>query len=212
MCLQAHRRQPFPHFFFHPPIQLVDLRFQSIQGEQQMSPPLRRIGQQRQLLQLRPPHLRPQLPLLLHTLARRHRLQLVLHLRPRHHLLVPMHQQLPHVPLFQTRHPDSRKLLRVGVEQQMEQMLRVPPVGLLPAHHLGSDPGRIAQPQLVPELGQQPLKPRIVPASLHPHPRRAANDRTAPLLRGARGVVPDTLPFHCQRSRPAENSDENHSL
>ena len=38
-----------------------------------------------------------QLALLLHSLAQRHGLQLILHSRPRLHLLVTMHQQLPHV-------------------------------------------------------------------------------------------------------------------
>src|SRR5713101_6228239 len=80
----------------------------------------------------RPPHLRPQLVLFLHPVAQRHGLQLVLGACPRLHLLVPMHQQLPHIPLLQTRHPDFRKPI---LTQQIEQMFRVPPVRLLPAHH-----------------------------------------------------------------------------
>src|SRR5207302_8272937 len=38
------------------------------------------------------------------------------------------------------------------------------------------------------------------------------NGKTAPPRRGDSAVFPDTPQFACQRSRPAETPDENHSL
>ena len=131
MRLQLPRRRTLRDFGFHPLVQFGDLLLQPIQRLQQMLPPLGRIGQQLQLLQLRPSGLRPQLALALHALAQRQRVQLILHLRPRLHLLVAMHQQLPHIPLFQARHPDLRKPI---LQQQLQQMLGIAPVGLLLAY------------------------------------------------------------------------------
>ena len=212
MRLQLHRRRPLLNLRFHPPVQLLDLGFQAVQRLQQLLPPFGRVGQQFQLLQLRPPRFSPQLPLLLHSLAQGHGLQLVLHSRPRLHLLVAMHQQLPHVPLLQTRHPDPRKPI---LPQQIQQMLRVPPVRLLLAYHLGPDFGRIPQPQLVastPPAAARTTDSARRPPSPPAPPAPPARDRTVPLLRGVAIVSSEFLPFGCQRSRPAENSDENHSL
>jgi hypothetical protein len=91
-----------------------------------------------------------------------------------------MHQQLPHIPLFQTRHPDPRKTI---LAQQLKQVFRVPPVRLLLAHHPGPDLGRISQPQLEPQLRQQSFEPRIVPASFHSHPHLLPRQRAVKLLR-----------------------------
>ncbi len=162
------------------PVQLDDFRFQPVQRFQQPLAPLGRVGQQGQLLQLRAPCLAPQLAFFLHPVTQRHGLQLILRTGPRLHLLVAMHQQLPHVPHLQTRHPDPRKPV---LPQQLQQMLRVPPVGLLLAHYRGPDLGGIAEPQLEAQLRQQPLEPRIVPASLHPHPHFLARQRPVKLLR-----------------------------
>ncbi len=159
-----------------------------------MLPPLGRVGQQRQLLQLRPPCRCPQLLLLLHAVAQRHGLQLVLGAGSRLHLLVPMHQQLPHVALFQTRHPDLGKLPR---QQQIKNMRRIPPVGLLLAHHLGSNPGGIAQLQFETQLCQQTLEPGIVPASFHPHSHRLTAQRPVERLR----FFPMGQPFFFYLSR-----------
>src|SRR6202140_2177875 len=122
----------------------------------------------------------PQLVLLLHAVAQRHGLQLILGARPRLHLLVPMHQQLPHIPHLQARHPDPRKPV---FDEQMHQMLRVPPIRLLLAHHRGPHLRRISKPQLEPQLLKQPLEPRIVPARLHPHPHFLPRQRPIKLLR-----------------------------
>ena len=51
----------------------------------------------------------PQLAPPAHPLADGQRVQLVLHLRARPHLLHPMHQQLPQVALFQGGNPDAGK-------------------------------------------------------------------------------------------------------
>src|SRR4029077_6747395 len=61
-------------------------------------------------------------------------------------------------------------------------MFRIPPVRLLLPHHAGPDFGRIPQPQLEPQLGQQALEPGIVPAGLHPHPHLLPGQRTIKLL------------------------------
>src|SRR5437588_12156182 len=61
-------------------------------------------------------------------------------------------------------------------------MFRIPPVRLLLPHHAGPDFGRIPQPQLEPQLGQQVLEPGIVPAGLHPHAHLLPGQRTIKLL------------------------------
>ena len=43
------------------------------------------------------------------------------------------------------------------------------PIGLLLAHPLGADFGRIPDPQLELQLVQQTLEPARVPAGFHPH-------------------------------------------
>jgi len=113
-------------------------------------------------------------------LAQRQSVQLILHLRSRLHLLVPVHQQLPHVALFQARHPDAREAM---LQQQLQQVRCVPPVGLLLAHFLGPDSASIAQPQLETQFGQQPFEPGIMPASFHAHAHRLARQTTVKLLR-----------------------------
>src|SRR5438309_9982790 len=61
-------------------------------------------------------------------------------------------------------------------------MFRIPPVRLLLPHHAGPDFGRIPQPQLESQLGQQALEPGIVPAGLHPHAHLLPGQRTIKLL------------------------------
>jgi hypothetical protein len=106
-----------------------------------------------------------------------------------------MHQQLPHIPHLQTRHPDPRKPI---LAQQIQQMLRVPPVRLLLAHHRGPHPRRIPEPQLDAQLLQQPLEPRIVPASLHPHSNFLARYIPIKLLRFS--AVLQSFLLHLSRS------------
>ena len=61
-------------------------------------------------------------------------------------------------------------------------MFRIPPVRLLLPHHAGPDFGRLPQPQLEPQPGQQALESGIVPAGLHPHPHLLPGQRTVKLL------------------------------
>src|SRR5438309_6023571 len=61
-------------------------------------------------------------------------------------------------------------------------MFRIPPVRLLLPHHAGPDFGRIPQPQLESQLGQQALEPGIVPAGLHPYAHLLPGQRTIKLL------------------------------
>src|SRR4029077_1240720 len=58
----------------------------------------------------------------------------------------------------------------------------IPPVRLLLPYYAGPDFGRIPQPQLEPQLGQQALEPGIVPAGLHPHPHFLPGQRTIKLF------------------------------
>src|SRR5207302_11384173 len=58
----------------------------------------------------------------------------------------------------------------------------IPPVRLLLPHHAGPDFGRIPQPQLESQLGQQALEPGIVPAGRHPHAHLLPGQRTIKLL------------------------------
>ena len=177
---QAQRCRPLLDFFVHLPVQCCDLRLQPIQRFQQPLPPDRGIRQQLQLLQFRPSRFGPQLAFLLHPLAQRQCLQLVLGPRPRLHLLVAMHQQLPRVPLLQRRHPDPRKAI---FPQQHLHLLRIAPVRFLLAHHRGADFCRIPHPQLHSQLRQQPLEPGIMPAGFHPYAHPLPRQRTVILLR-----------------------------
>ena len=53
-------------------------------------------------------------------------------------------------------------------------MLRILAVGLLLAHSLSRDLGRIADPQFDLQLRQQTFEPTGVPAGFHPHSHRHA--------------------------------------
>src|SRR5213594_260772 len=80
-------------------------------------------------------------------------------------------------------------------------------------------PPRPAPPPHLPTTTRTPTLPttarttdsaRTPPSP--PAPVRKANRKTVPLPRGAANVFPGSRPFGCQRSRPAETQDENHSL
>ncbi len=76
-------------------------------------------------------------------------------------------------------------------------MFRVPPVRLLLAYRRCPHLRRIAEPQFDASLFQQPLEPRIVPASLHPHPHFPARQRAVKLL--GLGTVLQPLLFDLSR-------------
>ena len=199
---QPHRLRPLARFFRHSPVQFTDLRLQPVERFQQPLAPLGRVRQQRQLLQLCSPCLRPQLAFFLHPTTQSHGLQLILGARPRLHpstssgqaLLVTMHQQLPHMPHLQARHPDPRKPI---LHQQLQQVLRVPSTVRCPtprATARTTDSGR--KPPSPPALPGPPATGKTAP----PPPRSAA---TASL---------ESLLLSCQRSRPVETQDQNHTL
>ena len=91
-----------------------------------------------------------------------------------------MHQQLPHVSYLQAGYPDLGKLI---FDQQLHQMLRIPPVRLLLAHHRRPYPRGIPKPQLYAQLPPPPLKPPILPACLHAHSNFLAAQAAVKLLR-----------------------------
>src|SRR5260370_5514804 len=85
-----------------------------------------------------------------------------------------MQQQLPHVALGWRRYPDPRK---PPFHQQLQQQQRTPPVGLLLSLATGADLRRVPDPQLMPQLREQPLEPLRLPTGLYPYTHR-------PLQRG----------------------------
>ena len=105
-----------------------------------------------------------------------------------------MHQQLPHVPLLQTRHPDPRKPI---LAQQSQQMLRVPPVRLSACAPpwLGSRP----HPPATARTPTPPAAARTTDSArgLHPHPHLLPRQRTVKLLR----LLPVLQPFFLNLSR-----------
>ena len=63
---------------------------------------------------------------------------------------------LPEIPFGRRGNPNARKAIGA---QKIEQVLRIPRVGLLLAHHRSANRRRIAHLQLVPTTTQQPFKP-----------------------------------------------------
>jgi hypothetical protein len=64
------------------------------------------------------------------------------------------------------RHPDGRPAV---VFEQVEQVERVPPVGLRLPHDHGPDLGRVTNEQGVPKLAHQGVKPQRVSGALDRH-------------------------------------------
>src|SRR2546426_8437548 len=152
----------------HRLIELGDPRPQTVQQLQQLLPPLARPGAQAQPFELRSAPRAPQLLLPAHALAHGQEVQLVPHRGLHPHRLVSVLQQLPHVALLRRRHPDAREAFR---QQQIQQVLGVPRVGLLPPHGSGPNLGRVSDPQLVAQFRHQALEPLRVARRLHPDQR-----------------------------------------
>src|SRR5579863_6539709 len=85
-----------------------------------------------------------------------------------------MLQQLPQIALRRRGHPNAREAL---VRQQIQQMLRVARVGLLPPHGARPNFRRIPHPQLVTELGHHALEPLRVARGLDPDQRGLGRTR-----------------------------------
>jgi len=67
-----------------------------------------------------------------------------------------MPQQLPQIAILRIRYPDPREAI---FQQEPQQQLRVLAIGLLLAHLLLAHSRGIADPQLKPQLDEQPLEP-----------------------------------------------------
>lgn len=82
--------------------------------------------------------------------------------------VVAMPQELSQITLRGRRNPDSWKAV---LEQKIENMPRISRIGFLLAYHRRADRGGIADPKLVPQLGEGPLEPlrtRLPPYQLAP--------------------------------------------
>jgi len=92
-------------------------------------------------------------------------LQAVLHLGPDLYQLVPVTQQLPLIPHRRARPPQLGKPF---LQQQGQDMTRVPLVGTLPAHIAGADLGRIPYPYLMTQPLHQVEEPLAIASGLDP--------------------------------------------
>src|SRR5215471_19139461 len=79
---------------------------------------------------------------------------------------MPMPQQLPQIPVLPTRYPDLGKTI---LHQQLQNMLRILPIGFLLAYPLGANLGGVANPQLEAQLRQHSFKPARMPTGFHSH-------------------------------------------
>src|SRR5437899_5661217 len=191
------------HFAFDGLRQFCNRRVQTIQQLQQIASPPVRPQSQRERFQLLPSALAPQLFLAVQTFVQRHRLQLIHNARARLHHAMPVPQQLPQIAVLPAGHPDLRKVI---FQHESQDQLRVLAIRLLLAHSPGPNLGRVANPQLKPQLGHQTLEPAGVPARLHADAHRFFRTRksTVKLLR----LVAMRQPFLLDLSRPGvEQSD-----
>src|SRR3974390_273189 len=128
--------------------------------------------------------------------------------------MMPVQQQLPHVPFFLRRHPDPWK---PALPQQLQDQLGIFPVGLLLAHRRRPYARPIAHPQLVPAFAQQSTKPLARWPRFHPHSHPLALPlqlavKPPPPPGVAPAASPSVLPFGCQRSPVRQIQHGNHSL
>src|ERR1017187_709690 len=73
---------------------------------------------------------------------------------------------VPQISVFPARHPDLRKAI---FHYQLQNQLRILAIRLLLAYPLGTDHGRVPDPQLEVQLRQQSFKPARMPAGFHPY-------------------------------------------
>jgi hypothetical protein len=98
------------------------------------------------------------------------------------HHPVPVPEQLPQIAILPARHPNLRETI---LEKQTQDQLRILAIRFLLPYALGSDLGRVSDPQLKLQLGEQSFEPACVPAGFHPHTYLLARSRqtTIELLR-----------------------------
>src|SRR5215470_16394968 len=92
------------------------------------------------------------------------------------HHPVAMPQQLPQIAILPARHPDLGKVI---LQHELQNMLRILPIGLLFAPAFTPDLGRISHPQLELQLRQQSFEPACVSAGFHPHTHLLTGSRQA---------------------------------
>src|SRR5881296_723920 len=85
-----------------------------------------------------------------------------------------MPQQLPQIPVLPTWYPDLRKVI---FQHELQNMLRILPVGLLFSCSLAFDLGRVSDPQLDLQLCQQAFEPACIPTGFHTHSHLSAATR-----------------------------------
>ena len=67
------------------------------------------------------------------------------------HQPMPMPEQLPQIPIFLVRYPDSWKAV---FDQESQEQLGILAIGFLFAHPFGADLGCIPDPQFKLQLGE----------------------------------------------------------
>src|SRR2546430_9699906 len=109
---------------------------------------------------------------------------------------MPVPQKLPQIPVLPAGYPNLRKPI---LPQQLENMLSILAVRLMLAHSLGSDLGRIPNPQLDVQFCQQSLEPACVSTGFHPQTNgfSLAGQLAVELLRQLAMLQP--LLFHFSR-------------
>src|SRR2546428_7460999 len=80
------------------------------------------------------------------------------------HHAVPVPQQLPQIPVLPAWYPNLRKVI---LQHESQNQLCILSIGLLFAHSFALDLGRVANPQLELQLGQQSFEPACMPTGFH---------------------------------------------
>src|SRR6266481_1950172 len=166
---QQPRHFALPGCFFRRLVQHRDLLVEDGHEPQQVLPSLPRPVRQGQLAQQLLPCLAPQPRLLLYTLIQGQVLQLVLRPNPQPYQPPAMDQQLSLLPLFNRGRPDFGKVV---LQQQIQDVRCITPVGLLLAYLFGPNRGRVSDQYLMAHASCQVHKPVTVARCFHPHQRR----------------------------------------
>src|SRR5260370_7600609 len=85
-----------------------------------------------------------------------------------------MPQQLSQIPVLPARYPDPRKVI---LQHESQNQLCILSIRLLFAYSFALDLGRVANPQLELQLGQQSFEPACMPTGFHSNTYRLAHSR-----------------------------------
>jgi hypothetical protein len=158
--------------------EFCDGRVESIQQLQPISSSPARPGSQPEGLQLLPSAFPPQPLLAAQPFLESYGLQLIHDPRAGLHHAMPVPEKLPQIAILPARHPDLRKTI---LEKQTQDQLRILAIRFLLPYALGSDLGRVSDPQLQLQLSQQSFEPAWVPAGFHSNPYLLARSRQTPI-------------------------------